>query len=225
MPKKLIQESLKIQKQLIKRIKSCKKPRTIKVEDKEIIILPKVFPPATDSILLVKTVKFKSGDVVLDACSGSGIYTIFAGDKAKKIIATDISKYAIKNIRENVKLHNLEDKVTVIQSDIFPKSKIKFDIILINPPYTDKKAKDVVEKTVWDEGHKTVNKFFQSAKQFLKENGKIYLSWANFADLSFIENLAKKAGYEIKRVAKATKNNRVYIIYEIKSRRLRHTTR
>jgi len=113
----------------------------------------------------------------------------------------------------------------IIQSDIFPKSKIKFDIILINPPYTDKKAKDVVEKTVWDEGHKTVNKFFQSAKQFLKENGKIYLSWANFADLSFIENLAKKAGYEIKRVAKATKNNRVYIIYEIKSRRLRHTTR
>lgn len=217
---KLLQSTIEAQKKRIVRMKSRKDKYSIPVAGKEIIMLPKVFYPGRDTILMLETVRFRKGDVVLDSCAGPGAFAIFAADKANKVIAVDVSEYAVANIRENAKHHGLEDKVLAVQGDLFPKSDMKFDKILINPPYTDNKPNDVVERSVWDEGNKTTRKFFKKVKNHLKKNGKIYLSWSNFADYNFVEQLAKDSGFQIKQLSEAPEGERQYRIYELRSNKV-----
>lgn len=177
------------QRELIEKINSQKEPCYREVEGLKIICLPKVFYPQEDTILLAKSVSIEPNDVVLEPCSGSGFISIYIAHRAKKVHATDINKHAVDNIKDNVKLHNLDSKIEVFHADLFPNLNIKYDVIVINPPYTDNKAASVVEKCVWDENHSTVIQFFKDAKKHLKKEGRIYLSWGNFADFTFIENV------------------------------------
>lgn len=83
---------------------------------------------------------------ILDIGTGSGVIAI----KLKKefpdarVDATEISKEAIKVAKKNIKDHHV--KVNVYQADTFPSNKIKYDIIVSNPPYI--KFKKDVDKSV-----------------------------------------------------------------------------
>ncbi len=167
-----------------------KKPYITKLFNKKLVVFPKVFHPASDTKLLIKTIKSKPGDVILEPCSGTGAISIFLGQNAKSIIATDINPNAIKNIKKNAELHKLNKKIKAIKADVFPPTKIKFDFIVINPPYTDRKAGNKMEKSMWDKGNHVMHTLFSNGKKYLKRGGKIYTSWANFANFDFIENLA-----------------------------------
>lgn len=206
---------IEAQKKRLLAMKSLESSYTVKIADKEIIVLPKVFYPGRDSILMVETVPYKTNDVVLDTCSGTGIFAIFAANMAKKVIAIDTSEFAVKNIQENIKHHKLQDKVTAIRGNIFPGFEIKFDKIVINPPYTDNFAEDVVDRSVWDQDHKTVIYFLINAKKYLAQSGKIYLSWANFADFDFIEEQMTKYGYKYTILSESPASERMYRIYEL----------
>jgi ribosomal protein L3 glutamine methyltransferase len=79
-------------------------------------------------------------DSILDLCTGSGcigIASAYAFDWAEVDIA-DISPAALDVARRNVKNHQLEDQVTVYESDLFSAlDGRKYDIIVSNPPYVD----------------------------------------------------------------------------------------
>lgn len=79
-------------------------------------------------------------DSILDLCTGSGcigIASAYAFDCAEVDIA-DISPEALDVARQNVKNHQLEDQVTVYESDLFSAlNGRKYDIIVSNPPYVD----------------------------------------------------------------------------------------
>jgi len=79
-------------------------------------------------------------DSILDLCTGSGcigIASAYAFDWADVDLA-DISPAALAVARRNVKDHQLEEQVTVLQSDLFSALEgRKYDIIVSNPPYVD----------------------------------------------------------------------------------------
>lgn len=193
------------------------KPSTIKIDSVKITVLPQVFSPKPDSILLAKTMKIKRGETVLDTCAGTGIQTIYAAKikNASKVYSCDINPYAVTNIELNVKKHKLEKKVKIFRTNLFPKTKMLFDVITANPPYTDHKSKNIVEKSVWDSEHKTLRNLLREAKNYLKPNGRIYLSWANFADFNLFENLAKHYKYVCKTIAKCKDPSDKRIEYKI----------
>ena len=75
---------------------------------------------------------------VLDLCTGSGCIAIacaYAFEQAR-IVGSDVSKDALDVAAINRANHGLDDRVQLIQSDLFDNIPAqKFDIIVANPPY------------------------------------------------------------------------------------------
>lgn len=74
----------------------------------------------------------KKGDFIYDVGSGSGILAIASLKLgAKKVVATEIDSEAIKNLKENLLLNNIEN-VEIHNSDLLKEMKEKADIIVSN---------------------------------------------------------------------------------------------
>jgi len=77
---------------------------------------------------------------VLDLCTGSGCLAILAARMFPnaKIDAVDLSGDALEVARRNVADHRLGKRITLYQGDLFaPLPKVKYDLIIANPPYVD----------------------------------------------------------------------------------------
>ena len=73
---------------------------------------------------------------VLDMGSGSGVCALFAARYARRVVAVDISPAAVRCTRVNTLLHQCEDRVEVLQGDLFaPLTGRRFDVVLFNPPF------------------------------------------------------------------------------------------
>ena len=84
---------------------------------------------------VIKNLRVKKNDIVLDLATGSGAIALFCADKAKKVYATDINPKAIKYAKFNAILNNIEDKIEFRVGDLFsPIKNLKFDYIIWNGP-------------------------------------------------------------------------------------------
>lgn len=75
---------------------------------------------------------------VLDLCTGSGCVGISIAYYNKNITATlsDINPECIKIAEKNISKHNVKNRVTTAVSDLYQSlNNLKFDIIIVNPPY------------------------------------------------------------------------------------------
>ena len=89
---------------------------------------------------------------ILDLCTGSGVIAISIAKNVPNatVYAIDISDAALSIARKNAK--KLEAKVKFIKSNLFNKlEKMKFDIIVSNPPYIKRKDIDFLSKEVQKE--------------------------------------------------------------------------
>ena len=127
--------------------------------------------------------KFK----ILDLCTGSGIIAITLKKELSQfsidVVASDISEEAIKVAKENAQSHDATTKF--IQSDIFNNIADKFDIIVSNPPYIDRKDEVTMQDNVLnydphlalfaeEEGMYFYRKIIEQANDYLNENGVIF---------------------------------------------------
>ena len=77
---------------------------------------------------------------VLDLCTGSGCLAIIAAHAFphSSVDAVDLSPDALAVAERNVADYHLQDRIKLIESDLFTKiGKRKYDIIISNPPYVD----------------------------------------------------------------------------------------
>jgi len=75
---------------------------------------------------------------ILDLCTGSGCIAIACADAFPdaKVIGSDISNDALAVAEDNRRLHGMENRVELVQSDLFVDiPEREFDIIVSNPPY------------------------------------------------------------------------------------------
>ena len=129
----------------------------------------------------------KNNFKILDLCTGSGIVAITLKKELSQfsidVVASDISEEAIKVSKENAQSHDATIKF--IQSDIFNNIADKFDIIVSNPPYIDRKDEVTMQDNVLkydphlalfaeEEGMYFYRKIIEQANDYLNENGVMF---------------------------------------------------
>lgn len=77
---------------------------------------------------------------ILDLCTGCGCLAIIAAYafEEAQVDAVDLSPGALELAHANVRLHGLEDCITLYEGDLFsPLPGHDYDLIITNPPYVD----------------------------------------------------------------------------------------
>jgi len=129
---------------------------------------------------------------ILDLCCGSGcigIASAYAFDWAY-VDMVDISPEAIDVAEENIQRHRLEDRVSVLASDLFQNvPRRHYDIIVSNPPYVD--VQDMAELpdeylhepalglAAGEDGLDLVIPMLQQAREYLTDQGILVVEVGN----------------------------------------------
>jgi ribosomal protein L3 glutamine methyltransferase len=82
---------------------------------------------------------------ILELCTGSGCLPIMLADAFPnaQIDAVDISADALAVARRNVEDYKLQDRIALIESDLYAEvPKKKYDVIVANPPYVNTGSMD-----------------------------------------------------------------------------------
>ena len=119
---------------------------------------PEVLIPRQDTEILVETVisickRFSRAVKILDIGTGSGCIAISLAYIINNchITATDISETALNTACRNAIKHKVVEKIEFLRSNLFSGlKKIKFDIIVSNPPYIRQDEIKTLQKEVRD---------------------------------------------------------------------------
>ena len=117
--------------------------------------------PETEFLVEQAVQIIKSGDSVLDLCTGSGCIAVAIATKADcAVTASDLSEKALQVAKKNAVCNGVGEKIKFVESDMFDKIDGVFNVIVSNPPYIpvkdiaklDKEVKDFDPKIALDGG-------------------------------------------------------------------------
>ncbi len=142
------------------------------------------------------------GKNILDLGCGYGTLglTLAVAKKEARVTLADINPRALNMCKRNAELHNLSNRVTILQSDIYEKIEGPYDSIVVNPPIR-------AGKTV-------TYRMYEEAKQYLIDGGSLYIvirkaqgaeSASKYIETIFgnVTLLKREKGYYIYRATKS----------------------
>lgn len=151
-------------------------------------LLVEGFSPWVDDPYAVET--------ALDLCTGSGCLAILMAHAFPnaQIDAADISADALAVAQRNVADYGLEDRIRLVQGDLFAGlGKRKFDLIISNPPYVTTQAMQALPAeyrhepenalAAGDDGLDIVRRILSGAKAHLKPHGLLAVEVGHNRDL------------------------------------------
>jgi ribosomal protein L3 glutamine methyltransferase len=140
---------------------------------------------------------------VLELCTGSGCLAIMLADAFPnaQIDAVDLSVDALEVAKKNVAEYELQDRVTLYQSDLYEKLPAKkYDLIVTNPPYVNSVsmlklppeylAEPQLALAGGDDGMDLVRRIVAGAKERLTPSGVLVVEIGNefaHAEAAFAE--------------------------------------
>ena len=156
---------------------------------------------------------------ILDIGTGSGciILSLLSTLKLSTGIGIDISKNAIEIAKKNAAKHNLSNRVRFFIKSCISVYGKKFDLIVSNPPYIEKKdiknlSKDIKmyePKLALDGGNDgldLIKKVIYKSKSILKNNGMLALEIGN-EQIKKVSKILFDNNFRIKKVIRDYKNN------------------
>lgn len=220
LPKKTMEEKIyPLQRELHDKYRDTSFGETVQYKDLELVVSTGVFHPWNDSRPLVDKYHINPGDKVLDVCTGAGTIAIDAALKgAGSVVALDINPEAIRCAKENARRYGFESVIDARVSDMFSALKPgeMYDVITMNPPFTKHSTSDFAERTVWDEDLKVHRAFFKNVKKYLKKDGRVYISQAEFGAVEEMKEMAIEAGFVVRQIGKyEADEDRVFYAFEL----------
>lgn len=142
---------------------------------------------------------------ILDLFAGSGCIRIalLKNLPQAKVDFADKEEKFLRQIKINAQINKIpRHRFRLIKSDLFSNLDRQYDCIFANPPYVAVRLKDSVQKSVLgfepkaaifagDDGLLYLRRFFSKVKDFLKEQGKIYLEFDSWQKGKLIKILQK----------------------------------
>ena len=153
---------------------------------------------------------------VLELCTGSGCLAIMLADAFPnaQVDAVDLSTDALEVAKKNVADYELQDRVTLIHSDLYDSvPKKRYDLIVTNPPYVNSASmarlpaeyrnEPQMALAGGDDGMDLVRRIVAGAKERLTPNGVLVVEIGNefaYAEAAFADKeltwLSTSAGDE-----------------------------
>jgi methylase of polypeptide subunit release factors len=183
----------------------------------EFIIYPNVFNPDffvgpnffTECLIKIIKEFYPKHPTLLDVGTGAGYVGILAIlNGASHVTSIDINQYAIENAKENVKKYDLEEKIILLQSDIFDSIELgeKFDIIFWNIPFefTDKPIQELslIERSMYDPHFSLLDRYLKMAHKYMTPNvGRLFLGYSEtYGSMDDFQRIASKHKLKINRL-------------------------
>ncbi|MDP2451566.1 MAG: 50S ribosomal protein L3 N(5)-glutamine methyltransferase [Polaromonas sp.] len=128
---------------------------------------------------------------VLDLCTGNGSLAVLAAMcyPDVQVDAADISTDALAVARINVDVHELQSRITLIESDGLAACPGPYDLILCNPPYVNAatmaalpaefRAEPALALAGGEDGMDFIRSLFLNAAGHMSENGVLVLEIGN----------------------------------------------
>ncbi len=156
----------------------------------EIELLDGVYKPSEDTYLLIDLIEVEGSEEILELGCGSGIISLHCAKKGCEVLSVDKNERAVKNTKNNSQINDLG--IRVKKSDLFSNVEKKgWDIIIFNPPYLPRDPK-IEKDDRWDGGRKgdeVIIEFLRNVKDFLNEDGRVYLCFSDKAELDRINSI------------------------------------
>ncbi|WP_455202570.1 methyltransferase [Kaarinaea lacus] len=166
-------------------------PNKVLVHNKEFRVNPDVRPITINGLYLLEHSKVNEGEEVLDLGTGSGVHAVFAAEKAKRIVATDIYAPAVENAKVNAQLHDVDDKIDFRVGDLFEPvdDDEKFDVFFVNinfPFESDNNKRNELHE-----------RLFAEIRQYMKPNARIYYQTSFVKNIPYILDMLDRNRFRI----------------------------
>lgn len=157
-----------------------------------------VYEPAADTELLVRSIRLRQGERVLEIGTGTGVIAIHCAKHGCRVTATDIIGKALELARENFNKNAVE--VDLREGDMFDPVSGRYDVIIFNPPYLPTAPEDLTHSDLdkaldgGPDGTEVTLRFLEQLSDHLTEEGRAYIVVSSLQDMDRIEGELLKRG-------------------------------
>ena len=165
----------------------------------QLIQKKKSFRFGMDSVLLAHFADIRPDDTVADLGTGNGVLPLllYGRNKGNRYFAIDIQPEAAELAKRNTVINNLENVITVIQSDVDASEDFimpcSVDAAVCNPPYGRPDASlaspNIKKAIARNQNADTIDHLFTGAFRMLKGRGKLFLVYPVSQMLSVMKSL------------------------------------
>lgn len=179
----------------------------VSIFNEEYFVNEDVLIPRSDTEVLIgetiRKVNENGLKSMLDVCTGSGVIGVSVANNSKidNVLMSDISIKAIKVARINIEKNGMNSKCKTIESNMFENVNGKFDLIVSNPPYIEKKEIEKLSNYVKKEPLQALNGgvegldfykiIFQESWKYLNNNGFVMVE-IGYDQAKGVINIIKK---------------------------------
>ena len=144
--------------------------------------------------------------------TGSGVGAVFAAQWARRVVAVDINPAAVRCATINALIHGVEDKVEVLEGDLFePVADQRFDVILFNPPYFQGQPATPFEAALWSTD--VTERFVAGLDGHLQPDGCLLLLLSSAGEEQTWLRALAQAGYQVDSLARRDAVSEILTIY------------
>jgi release factor glutamine methyltransferase len=197
--------------------KSLDRVYTFEYEGKWFVGMNTVFSPVVfeDTYFFAKHIPSKPNAKFLEIGCGTGFISILKALDGLYVTSTDINIDAISNTKINAILHSVEQKVSVIYSNLFDSlnSLSRFDIIFWNPPFifSNFNPDTLLEKSVFDFEYSSIIKFLNCFSSYLNPDGRVFLGFSSTSgDFEYLSNICKEIKITLRLIAQTFLDGNAY---------------
>ena len=141
-----------------------------------------VFSPVRGEYLeLVNQAPLPSSELAFDIGTGTGVIAALLAQRGvQRIVATDQDPRALSCARDNLTRLELNDKVEVIEADLFPEGKAP--LVVCNPPWIPARPSSPVEHAIYDPDSRMLRGFISGLSAHLTPGGEGWLIISDIAE-------------------------------------------